>query len=152
MNIEENEKINIILNLLKERYHASHIMRERSLKFVLWILGFDIVAFPWLLFNSKCMSPRLKWSLTFTIFIIGFFTFIFLAAIDGGFKKNRKIIIRMETALGCYEKGYYMDSEQLFPEDYKKFRVSWRYHFASIYLWIFISFVITVFFIWFKSS
>ena len=42
MKINEDSKIDILRDLLKERYEASHKMRDRSLKFAIWVLGFGI--------------------------------------------------------------------------------------------------------------
>jgi hypothetical protein len=149
---EEKDKIGILLNLLNERYHASHQMRERSLKFAMWILGFVIVAIPWLLFHQE-LSQCAKLTLTILLLIIGVITYLFIRAIHLGFNKNWKLIIKIEEALGCYEKGLFVNSIQLFPEEYKNVqKIFPTSHFTLIYIWIVIAVILTGFFIWFNPN
>ena len=153
MEFSNNQKLDALLNLLNERYKASHYMRERSLRFTLWILGIIIVAVPWLLFNRELLSICIKRSLTILIILIGVFTFWFLRAIETGFKKNREVIIKIEKVLGCYDEGFYLNKDQLFPEEFKKIKkLSLTYHFTSIYAWILAAVVVIVFFIWFNPN
>ncbi len=153
MKIDGKEKISILLNLLSERYHASHQMRERSLKFAIWILGFIIIAIPWLLFNRELLTPCVKLSLTALILIVGIFALWFLIAINTGFNKNKELMTKIEETLGCYEKGLFIDSKTLFPDDYKKNKkFSLTSHFITIYSLIGIALVITIFFIWFNPN
>jgi hypothetical protein len=42
MGISEEKKIDVLLSQLQERYDALHKMRDRSMQFVLWILGFGL--------------------------------------------------------------------------------------------------------------
>lgn len=157
MTINENEKISILLSLLNERYNASHKMRDRSLKFAMWVIGFVIIAIPWLLFNREILASCVKLSFTAIILIIGFFSYWFLIAINIGFNRNWDLQTKIEKALGCYEKSVYIESEQLFPKEYKhkymeKKKISWTYHFVTIYTWIGIAIVLIIFFIWFNPN
>jgi len=157
MTINENQKINILLSLLNERYNASHQMRDRSLKFAIWVIGFVIIAIPWLLLNRELLTSCVKWSFTFIILIIGFFSYWFLIAINIGFNRNWDLLTKIEKALGCYEKSVYIESEQLFPKEYKhkyskKKKINWTYHFITIYAWIGIAIALIIFFIWFNLN
>ncbi len=157
MEINENQKITVLLSLLNERYNASHQMRERSLKFAMWVLGFVIIAIPWLLLNRELLTSYIKWSFSIIILILGFFSYWFLIAINRGFNRNRRLLIKIEKALGCYEKNAYIESEQLFPKEYNqqcngKRKINWTYHFITIYAWIFIAIVLVIFFIWFNPN
>jgi len=144
----EKDKIDILLNILNERYHAAHQMRERSLKFAMWILGFVAVAVPWLLFQrGLCLSQKV--ALTVLITMLGAATFLFVRAIHVGFNKNWEVIIKLEEALGCYEKNLFINSIQLFPEEYRNIRkISSRSHFSLIYIWIIMASIVTVISIW----
>ena len=95
MKLNKNEKVSTLLHVLNERYDASHQMRERSLKFAMWIIGFIVIAIPWLLFNRELLTSCIKLFLTILILILGIFTFWFLLAINVGFYKNRELIIRI---------------------------------------------------------
>ena len=42
MNISKEKKLDVLLAQLQERYEALHKMRDRSMQFVLWILGLGL--------------------------------------------------------------------------------------------------------------
>lgn len=161
MRIDEKDKINILLNLLTERYNASHRMRERSLNFAVWILGFG-VAIAWLLLSGVSLTISQKVILTIFVIIISALATYFLHAIKKGFDNNRKLIIDIEQALGCYEEGVYINSKSLFPEEYRKnieelprFRKVLRllgFHFVSIYVWIIGITSMIVLLVWFGPN
>jgi len=153
MEIREGDKVNILLNLLNERYNASHKMRERSLNFAIWILGFVIVSVAWLLLNGTCLTTPQRSVLTAIIIFIGIITFWFLRAIKKGFDKNMEVMINIEQALGCYEEGLYTDSKALFPTEYKDIKKQpLSSHFISIYVWIIVAALVAVFMIWFNPN
>ena len=146
-------KIEILLDLLNERYHASHQMRERSLKFAMWILGFIILSTPWLLLNRQMLNSNIKWVFSIIIIIAAIFSFWYLRAIHIGFNSNQKVLIDIEEILGCYEKGLYIDSKQLFPDEYKRIkRFSLKNHFFTIYSLIGVGVSIIIVLIWFNPN
>ena len=147
MNINENNKIDILLDLLKERYEASHKMRDRSLKFAIWILGFGI-ALIWILLSGLSLGLVQKIILTIFVVIVGFLTGIFLKSIDKGFVNNRKVMIRIEEALGCYENGVYVENGPLFPNEYKDLSKKNTVHFTSIYNWLVVMGLVIISVIW----
>lgn len=147
MSINEHNKIEILLDLLKERYEASHNMRDRSLKFAIWILGFGI-ALIWILLNGVSLGVVQKIILTVFVVIVGFLTGIFLKSIDKGFVNNRKVMIRIEEALGCYEKGIYVEDGPLFPDEYKDLSKKKTAHFTSIYNWLAVMGLVIISVIW----
>ena len=51
MKISEEKKLDVLLAQLQERYDALHKMRDRSMQFVLWILGLGL-GMAWLLINE----------------------------------------------------------------------------------------------------
>lgn len=147
MNINEDNKIDILLGLLKERYEASHKMRDRSLKFAIWILGFGI-ALIWILLSGLSLGLVQKIILTVFVVIVGFLTGIFLKSIDKGFVNNRKVMIRIEEALGCYENGVYVENGPLFPNEYKDLSKKKTAHFTSIYNWLVVMGLVIISVIW----
>jgi len=150
---DEDTKIKILLDLLNERYHASHQMRERSLKFAMWILGFIILSVPWLLFNRQILNYNTRWMLSIIIMILAIFSFLFLAAIHIGFNSNQKVLINIEEILGCYKNGLFADSRQLFPDGYKRIKkFSLKNHFFTIYALIAVGVSIIIFLIWFNPN
>jgi|LSQX01.3.fsa_nt_gb small-conductance mechanosensitive channel len=148
MYVDDKRKIDILINLLNERYDASHKMRERSLSFAVWILGLGI-ALIWLLLNMD-ISLSIFQKIILTIFIasIGCLTKKFLFSIETGFKNNREIMIRIEKILGFYEQDIYSKGESIYPESYKNVEDTKVSHFRSIYLWVYTIFIIIELLIW----
>ena len=135
MQTNNDKKIDILLNLLKERYEASHKMRERSLNFATWIMAFGI-ALIWILLSGSPLGLWQKVVLTGFVFVGGVLTKKFLKSIHVGFEKNHKVMVKIEETLGCYEKGVYVVEESLFPEKYKDLSNKETSHFGSIYVWL----------------
>jgi hypothetical protein len=150
MKIDENKKIDVLLNLLNERYNASHKMRERSLNFTTWILGFGI-ALAWILLSQVNLTLAQKIVFTLFVMILGGFTIKFLHSIEVGFDENRKVMIRIEETLGCYETNIYCENKSLFPDRYKGFNKKGTWHFRSLYIWISLMSIILIVFIWLES-
>ena len=122
-------------------------MRDRSLKFATWILGFGI-ALIWILLGGPSLGFLSKIILTVLVVIVGILTGIFLKSIDKGFVNNRAVMIRIEEALGCYEKGVYVENASLFPNEYKDLSKKNTSHFGSIYKWLIIIGLVVISVIW----
>jgi len=136
MEFDDKNKIDILLSLLNERYNVSHKIRERSLRFTLWILGFAI-AFVWILINGTFFTISQKIILTFLVVVFGIISFWFVRSLEKGFNKNREVMIDIEKALGCYDEGFYVGSKALYPDTYREKKKKSRFsHFRSIYLLI----------------
>lgn len=147
MNIDDDKKVDILLSLLNERYNASHRMRERSLNFAIWILGFGI-AVAWMLLRDINLSIFQKVTLTIFIVIIGYLTRKFLLCIEVGFNANKEVMVTLEEALGCYEQNKYIEGKSLYPEKYKKSDCTKTSHFKSLYEWIWIIITLLTSLIW----
>ena len=122
MQIDEKEKADILVSLLNERYNASHKIRERSFRITIWVLGLA-VAFVWILINGTSLTLYQKLIMTILVIILGVTTFWFVYALERGFDKNRKVMIDLEEAIGCYKEGIYLDSRTLYPT-FRRFRTS----------------------------
>lgn len=147
MEISKDKKIDILMNLLKERYEASHKMRERSYKFAIWILGFAI-AVIWLLVSGLSLGVPQKIMLTLFVAISGLLTWNFLKSIDKGFVNNREVMIRIEEALGCYDENVYVENSSLLPPGYKDLSKTGTSHFRSLYRWLFCIAAVVFILIW----
>lgn len=150
MQISDEKKINVLLSLLRERYEASHKMRERSLSFAIWILGFGVVI-SWMLLSGVTLTFLQKIIFTLFIAVIGFLTKRFLKAIERGFDRNRKIMIKIEDVLGCYDTNAYIENMPLFPLEYKNLPKKETSHFFSLYKWLLTMEVVLISLIWHDS-
>jgi hypothetical protein len=77
----DEKKIDILINLLKERYESAHKLRERSFKFTLWLLGLGIV-FVGLIINKPPFLMIQKILLTAFVSIIVLLGFFFLSSME----------------------------------------------------------------------
>jgi hypothetical protein len=158
--VDEKDKTTILLNLLNERYNASHKMRERSQAFAIWILGFG-VSVTWILLNGKGLIIAQRIILTIFAVLIAVLAGFFLRSIEVGFHKNRRVMSQLETILGCYEYGLYCD-KALYPEEYAHFKehhqkektrlervsIYFRSHFGSLYVWITVITMVILLMLW----
>ena len=53
--LDDNQKLQVLMIGLQERYHASHQIRGRSIQFALWISGMAI-GLSWLLISLKMVT------------------------------------------------------------------------------------------------
>ena len=150
MQINDDKKIEILLNLLNERCDASHRMRERSLNFALWILGFGI-AMAWMLLSQITLTLSQKIILTVFVIIMGYPTKRFLCSIEVGFDRNRKVMVKIEEILGCYKTNMYSEGMALFPEEYKNLDKKETSHFKSLYQWVWTIIGVLISLIWLES-
>lgn len=149
MEIEENQKLTVLLSLLNERYNASHKMRERSLKFTIWVLGFAL-ALIWLLIKGDPLHVTERAILTVVVVLGIAISFWFLCSIKIGFDKNRGVTIKIEEVLGCYKMDYYDKEETLYPKEYKQKKKGIWSHFKSIYILMFPIAILLIVLIWIR--
>lgn len=136
MQVADDKKVDVLTNLLKERYDSAHKIRERSYKFTIWLLGIG-VAFIGFVVTKPCLIIVQKIFLTIFIIIVLLLAAFFLLSMERGARKNRQVMIRIEGLLGCYEPGIYGDQDALYPADYMKQESSRVPHFSYLYLWLF---------------
>jgi hypothetical protein len=139
MEIPEEKKVEILLAQLQERYEALHKMRDRSMQFVLWILGLGL-AMAWLLINETALTCLQQWAITCLLFFLGFATFWFIYGIERGFKTIRQVVIKLETALKLYDQDFYGIHESILPVRFTIEKTRWTDHFKTLHM-----IIITVF-------
>lgn len=147
MVIDDNKKADIVLGLLNERYSASHRMRERSLNFAIWILGFGI-AMMWILLSEINLQTSQKVLLSIFIVIIGYLTVKFLSYIEAGFNANKKVMVTLEEVLECYKQSAYIENKTLYPETYRNSGCNKTSHFKSLYEWIWTVTILLISLLW----
>lgn len=132
MEIPDDKKIEILLAQLEERYTALHNMRDRSMQFALWILGFGL-GMAWLLISEVTLNILQMVTLAIFLAVIGLLSINFVRAIEQGFNNNRNVVVKIETILKLYEKNTYDSEGSILPKEFseKKFKASG--HFATIY-------------------
>ena len=125
--LNNDQKVQVLLSQLQERYCASHNMRERSTQFALWISGMAI-GLAWLLISQSGMTFMQRIALTLLIAALSIGSLIFMRGLKKGFKNNRNAMIACERSLQMYVPGTYVTDGSLLPEAYaaNNRRWSWR--------------------------
>jgi hypothetical protein len=135
MIFNEDQKLQVLLVELQERYNASHKIRERSVNFVLWISGMAI-GLGWLLISQKALFLSQRIALTLLILALSAGTIYFIMGLRRGFIKNREAMIQNERALGMHDTGVYLEDSPLLPAEYSDTNKKWSDHFHTIYVWL----------------
>lgn len=131
MDISEEKKLEVLLSQLQERYDALHKMRDRSMQFVLWILGFGL-GMAWLLINEASFTLEQKILISILLIILGATILYFVCSIGRGFNVTRQIIIKLETSLKLYDKNYYNISDSILPTKYSSKKTGLSGHFKTL--------------------
>ena len=133
--LNDDQKVSVLLAILQERYNASHKIRERSIKFTLWISGMAI-GLGWLLISQKSLFLPQRIALTLLILALFAGTLYFLMGLRRGFQKNREVTINCERALGMHDDGVFSSDDPLLPKEYTLTKRRWSDHFHTLYGWV----------------
>lgn len=128
-----DQKIQVLLAQMNERCQAWHHMRDRSMQFTIWILGLEIAA-SWKLLQGTGDGPAYKIVVTALAVILGIAAFHFLKSIDAGARSNRKTLVKIETALGLHSIGSFSANASLLPSHYKDTKLNVNAHFVTLYI------------------
>lgn len=135
MNLDENQKFQVLITELQERYNAAHKIRERSIQFTLWLSGMA-VGLGWLLICQKTLG--LSQRLALTLLVLALFTgaLYFMLGLLRGFRKNRQAMINCERALGMHDSGAFLTDRPLLPKEYSRMNRKWSDHFSTLCAWL----------------
>jgi hypothetical protein len=129
--LNDDQKVQVLLSQLQERYCASHNMRERSTQCVLWISGLAI-GLAWLLISQSGITIMQRFALTLLIAALSIGSLIFMRGLQNGFKNNRNAMIACERSLNMHTPGAYMTDESLLSEAYADNNRRWSDHFNTL--------------------
>ena len=135
MHLNEDQKLQVLLADLQERYNASHKIRERSIKFTLWISGMAI-GLGWMLISHKVLVLPQRIALTLLVLALFVGTLYFLMGLKRGFRRNREAMINCERALSMHDSGIYLADGPLLPLEYSRTNRKWSDHFHTLYVWL----------------
>lgn len=133
--LKNDQKVDVLMLQLQERYSASHNMRERGTQFILWISGMAI-GLAWLLITQTGMTITQRIALTLLIGALSIDSLIFLRGLQKGFKNNRAAMIACEQSLEMYSPGAYFSNGSLLPEAYAASTRRWSDHFNTLITWL----------------
>lgn len=143
MEIPTDRKTDVLLAQLQERYGACHKMRDRSMQFALWILGFGL-GMAWLLITGPALSIGQKVIICFFLLLVGSVSFLFVGAIERGFNGNRAIVIRLEKLFEFHKAGSYSSEHSILPDEFLVKKAKWSGHFRTLYCLMGLVFVLLI--------
>ncbi|MBT3256933.1 MAG: hypothetical protein HN366_10805 [Deltaproteobacteria bacterium] len=135
MNLNDDQKVQVVVAELQERYGASHKIRERSTRFAIWLSGLAI-GLAWLLISSKELSYSQLFTLRILILALWGVAAVFILGLRKGFNGNHRTMITCERALGMFDSGLYLSNESLLPASYATPRERWCNHFNTLCVWL----------------
>lgn len=121
MDVTVQQKIEILLVALQERYSSVHIIRERVQSVSLWILGILLSASGWLFQSDICLTLAQK--ILYTVLSLGIWYILkklYFSDLEKGFNSQRKILVKIEDSLGFYKKSHFSESDDtLYPKEWR---------------------------------
>ena len=130
--IGEEKKVDIVSAQLAERYSALHCMRERSMQFTLWILGFGL-GMAWLILSEIALSSCQSAMGLLFLLVMGVASLFFLRGIHVGFNNNMAIAARLESALGLFQAGLYHRTMPILNGEFARTNRKPTGHFVTLY-------------------
>jgi len=118
----DNDKKEVLIAALQERYKAMHIIRGRVQAIGVWSLGFLLGASGWLIQSN--LPPTLPQKVIFSLVVlVAFYVLrcVYLKDLNRGFQGQQHVAVRLEKALNLYTPGIYDDShEPIFPKEWAR--------------------------------
>ena len=146
MEINESDKVNILLVSLQERYNATHNIRARVEQVCTWALGILVVAAGFIINKDIQLSVSQKSFLIVSLLaILIVLRFFYFRDLEKGFKDQLKVAAKIEKSLLLYEPGIYGE-DALFSKSWKNAgqKKSDGRFFRSNYLMLYIGLAIIV--------
>lgn len=116
--ITHEQKVQILLNALEERYKSIHTIRDRVQNVSLWVLGLFVTAGGWLLQsdNTFLVKEKIFFGLVILVSVIVLRVF-YLNDLEKGFKAQQRIQAKIEDALGLCTPGVFVDGS-IYPKEW----------------------------------
>lgn len=151
--LTKEQKVDVLLHALEERYKSIHIIRDRVQNISLWILGLFITAGGWLLQSNSILETKER--VFFTVIILTSVIVLrafYLRDLEKGFKAQQQIQAKIESALGLCEAGVFIPTDSIYPSEWAKSgtKVGKGKFFFHNYLLIYLGTAILLVSIWVK--
>ncbi|MEK7106046.1 MAG: hypothetical protein AAB895_01650 [Patescibacteria group bacterium] len=121
MQINDEKKVDVLLLALKERYESIHKIRERVQSIGIWALGLLFASGGWVFQSEKnleCIEKSIL--IGGIIFAFLMFKFNYLKNLQDGFKSQQRAAVKIETALGLYQKDFFSQTgTSIYDSDWK---------------------------------
>jgi len=120
-NIDDNNKIEILISNLEERYKSIHTIRDRVQNIGLWILGILGSAGGWIIQSDVNLHFWDKIIYLLALFITYHIVrYHYLEDLNKGFKNQQKTAVRIEKSLQLFTPNFFSTEESILPESWEK--------------------------------
>ncbi len=150
--LTNEQKIDVLLHALDERYKSIHAIRDRVQNCSIWILGIFVTAGGWLLQSDAILECREKLFFSGIIIVsVAVLRIFYLSDLERGFKTQQRIQARIEDALGLYKPGVFV-TNTIYPSEWSQTgtRDGKGNFFSHNYLLIYLGTAIILLSIWLK--
>jgi len=122
MKTNDEQKVNILIQALDERYKSIHTIRERVQTVSIWALGILLGASGWLFQADIYFSIEQKiYSVALLMLIWVTLRLFYFTDLEKGFNSQRQTTAKIEDAFGLFDEGVYTDlKESIYPSSWKK--------------------------------
>ena len=120
--INNDNKTDILLAALDERYKSIHAIRERVQSIGVWALGILFGTGGWLIQSGVALSSFEKGIYLFGV-VVAFIVlrFYYLEDLCKGFKNQLRITARLEKTLGLFSPNFFDSSDTpIYPKEWEK--------------------------------
>src|SRR3989344_876747 len=116
----KEQKVDILISALEERYKALHVIRERVQSIGIWALGLLFGAGAWLMQGDVSLSAFQKELLVIAAAVMYVAVrYSYLENLSMGFKKQQRVAVQLEKALGLFTPSMFDDEkESIYPPEW----------------------------------
>ncbi|MDA3923410.1 MAG: hypothetical protein PF904_01765 [Kiritimatiellae bacterium] len=150
LQLSDDQRFQVLMAQMNERYQAWHHMRSRSMQFTLWILGLAVAA-SWKLLQEPCVDIFQRIASTCLVLLLGGAATYFLKSLEKGVRTNREALINVETALSTHDQSVFLKNKAILPVEYRNTRPRASSHFATLYALLSVTSIYLLAAIWFQS-
>lgn len=120
--MNDQQKLDVLIQALQERNASVHTIRERIQTVSLWMLGLLLASSGYIFQSNICFGKVEKIALAVFVLIIWFvIRKYYFADLEKGFNSQRKILAKIENALGFYKEAFFDETqESIYPKEWKK--------------------------------
>ena len=132
--LTNDQRFQVLMAQLEERYAAWHQIRSRSMQFTPLVLRLAIAG-TWNLLQNPCSFYQQRFASSALILLLASTATYFLSSLARGARTNREALINIETALGSHKNGQFLSDKPLLPGEYKGYEAPRKFTFLhALYL------------------
>lgn len=114
LNISDDKKIDILINLMNSFRTNVQAWTERAYKLTIWSVGIMISSVSYCFLHSETITKKGLIFISIALFVFGLLTQLYLSAAQRAHKGNGIAISKCEAALKLCDLGSYLKNELFF--------------------------------------